>query len=213
MVTKSRIEQARSRTLLIVLVIDVLLIVVTMLKSHPSIWSEFDGEMNIWTFGNAVQMVLVSVAAYANYLMVAGDKSKRAWVWAILALVFLCFAFDDMQMLHERGGHAIEGAAPFLSRQNIVLYMDDLLALAYTMVGAIFGLAFLKNAGGGRKAIKPYMLGIVAMLAATMIGLSPSVKTIPFPLAVIQILQLVSVYCFLIGFLNSLAENVGSASR
>jgi len=206
------IDSARRKTILLVLLFDGLLIVLTALKSEPTLWTEFEREKNVWTFGNSVHAVLVAVAAYVNYLLLSHDSDsvmrKRAWIWGILPVVFVFFAFDDVLLLHERGGHAIEDALPLVSRQSIVLYMDDIIELAYVAVGALFGLVLLRRASRGRGTVRLFLWGVASMFVATVIGLNPAVKSIPLPLAVIQLLQLLSLYLFFVAFVNSAASEV-----
>lgn len=210
--TADAIEKARRATIFLVLLFDCLLVLLTALKGYPSIWSDFENEKNAWTFGNSVQAVFVAVAAYINYLLLANGSDaimrKRAWIWGILPVVFIFFAFDDLLLLHERGGHEIEDALPIVSRQSIVLYMDDIIELAYVAVGALFGIVLLKRASRMPETVRIFMWGVVSMFVATLIGLNPEVKSIPFPLAVIQVMQLLSLYLFFVAFVNSAAGEV-----
>lgn len=208
----SAIDHASSRTLLVVLLADVLLVVLTVLKGYPAIWSDFDKEANLWTLGSSIQAVLVAVVAYINYLLVScrQQRARTAVVisWAFLAAAFVFFALDDMLLLHERGGHAVEDALPFLSRSQIVVYMDDLIELSYVVCGLLFGVFFLRKQMWGCNAFRYYVYGLIAVFAATCIGLHPAVKSIPFPLAVIQMLQLLSLYMFFVSFTNYAAAEV-----
>ncbi|MDO8683649.1 MAG: hypothetical protein Q7N50_09220 [Armatimonadota bacterium] len=210
----SAIERARKLTLLLIFIFDVVLIAFTLMKGHPTIWTEFEREKNAWTFGNSMQAVLVAVVAYINCLIAfrkSGHSSRLpAWMWVFLACAFVFFAADDMLMFHERGGHAVEHAAPFLSRSHIVVYMDDLFELGYAVVGAIFGLTIFNKVAQGRSSTGYFVGGAASLFTATMIGLNPAVKSIPFPLAVIQILQLTALYLFFVSFVNYTSCEIAS---
>jgi hypothetical protein len=209
------VEAARKKTVLIVLAIDILMVVFTMLKGHPSIWNEFDREQNAWTFWKASQMMLTAVVAYINYLLVSnrsgGEQKGSAWPWALLSVAFVFMAFDDMLILHERGGHAIENALPFLSRQHIVVYMDDLLEYAYSAAGLLYGVLFLRRLMPNRGTFRYYACGVGALVVATCIGLSPAMKSITFPMALIQLLHLLSVYMFFVSFTSCTSGEISCA--
>jgi hypothetical protein len=206
------IERARRKVIWLVLSVNILLIVLTMVNGHPNIWSDFDKEKNAWTFGNSMNMFLVSVVAYINYLVISerrnSVRSKSAWIWLFIAMAFIVFSSDDWLMLHERGGHAIEDHITALNRQNITFYMDDILEFSYTALGALFGIFLFRKIAQDRSAFKLYMYGIAFIFLATLIGFHPSVKSIPFPLAVIQILQMVSVFLFFLAVLNCLTAEL-----
>lgn len=210
----SAIEHARKKTVNLAIAANLLLVILTLIKGHPTIWSDFDRETNLWTLGNSIQAFLVGVVCYVNYLLLSGSpgvqRTAMRRVWALLALVFVFFAFDDTLLLHERGGHAIEHAAPFLSRASIHIYMDDLIELGYAAGAGLLGVFFLRGEMRGRRSYGYYMLGVALFFVATGIGLNPAVKVMLFPLALIQILQLVALLMFLLSFTNCMTAEIGS---
>lgn len=212
----ANVDRTRKKTILLVLLADILLILFTLHKGHPTIWNEFDREFNAWTFGKATQMIFTALVAYSNYLLVSlgsspAQRKRAAWPWAFLAFAFVFMAFDDMLILHERGGHAIENAIPLLSRHHIYVYMDDLLEFAYAAAAMLYGLLFMRRLMPDRKALRYYMYGVSALAVATCIGLSPAIKGQPFPMALIQFLHIGSVYMFFVSFTRCTAAEVRSA--
>ncbi|MBI2842575.1 MAG: hypothetical protein HYX78_04170 [Armatimonadetes bacterium] len=226
------VERARKKTVALVLLGNLIVIAYTIIDGYPNSWVEFEREKNFWVFANSVEMVLVACIAYVNYLLLSGMRHvsasvsfsrrlecaendtparlvvRKAWVWALVALAFLFFACDDRFMFHEHGGHAIEDAIPVLSRSNIVLFMDDMIELLYVCMGGVFGVVFLRREMTGRNSFRLYMYGVLSVFVATLIGLHPAVKAIPFPLAVLQNLHLLCVYLMFISFINCTAAEI-----
>lgn len=215
--TAAAVERARRKTLILVFLADILLIIFTLFKGHPTIWSEFDKELNLWSFGKASQMIITAFVAYINYLLVSnnrsGQRSRPIWPWLFLAFAFVFMACDDMLIIHERSGHAIENSVHALSRQNITFYMDDLLEFAYGAAAIAYGLLFLRRLMPDRRTMRYYMYGVACLVIATCIGLSPAMKSHPFPMALIQFLHIFSVYMFLTSFMHCTAAEIISAIK